>query len=53
MVPLLITFAVIPWGRLSSLRKDIDAAGKMEEEGGTAIASKFWDWSDEQVKQYI
>lgn len=45
---------IIPWGRLqrSSPRKDIVLAMKDEKDGGSAVASKFWDWCDQQTKQY-
>jgi len=43
-----------PWGRLGvPLRKDLVAASKTEAEGGTGIAAKFWEWSEEQVKPYL
>jgi retinol dehydrogenase-12 len=35
-----------------SLRGDLVAACKTEAEGGTGIAAKFWDWTEEQVKVY-
>lgn len=42
-----------PWGRLGvPLRKDIVAASRTEAEGGTGVAAKFWEWSEEQVKPY-
>ncbi|KAH9203542.1 hypothetical protein DL95DRAFT_529610 [Leptodontidium sp. 2 PMI_412] len=44
---------IVPWGRFMPLRKDIVAASKTEAEGGTGVAAKFWDWSEEQVKAYI
>ncbi|MCJ1227333.1 hypothetical protein MMC12_003988 [Toensbergia leucococca] len=44
---------IIPWGRFGPLRKDLVAAQKTEEEGGTGIAAKFWEWSEEQVKPYV
>jgi hypothetical protein len=50
--PLTMT-TVIPWGRLIPIRKDLGAAGKSEAEGGTGIATKFWEWSEEQVKPYL
>jgi hypothetical protein len=28
------------------------AASKMEGEGGSGIAHKFWEWNEEQVKSY-
>ncbi|KAH8748762.1 hypothetical protein BGZ57DRAFT_861575 [Hyaloscypha finlandica] len=44
---------IIPWGRITPIRKDLEAAGKSEEEGGTGIAAEFWEWSEEQVKAYL
>lgn len=44
---------IVPWGRFAPLRKDIEAGSKTEEEGGTGIGKKFWEWSEEQVKQYL
>ena len=43
---------VIPWGRLASLRADLAAAGVPEAEGGNGTAGKFWEWSEEQVKEF-
>ncbi|KAF1357928.1 hypothetical protein EJ07DRAFT_180555 [Lizonia empirigonia] len=39
---------VIPFGRISPLRRDLAEAGL---EGGKA--GKFWAWSEEQVKAYL
>lgn len=36
-----------------SIRKDLLAATKTEAEGGSGIARKFWQWNEEQIKQYI
>lgn len=44
---------VVPWGRITSIRKDIVAAGKPESEGGSGVGLKFWDWTEEQVKPYL
>ncbi|KAH9206735.1 short-chain dehydrogenase [Leptodontidium sp. 2 PMI_412] len=44
---------IVPWGRYMPLRKDLEAARKTETEGGTGVAAKFWDWSEEQVKAYL
>lgn len=44
---------IVPWGRFSPLRKDLDAGSKTEEEKGTGIAKQFWEWSEEQVKSYL
>jgi retinol dehydrogenase 12 len=44
---------VWPWGRIVSIRADLDAGAKSEAEGGTGIAEKFWEWSEEQIKPYV
>ncbi|KAI1392110.1 putative estradiol 17 beta-dehydrogenase [Hypoxylon trugodes] len=45
---------VIPFGRLHYFRKDLeDGAAKSEAEGGNGTTQKFWDWSEDQVKQYL
>lgn len=44
---------VVPWGRLAKIRKDIDAEAKPTSEGGSALAEKFWEWTEEQVKPYL
>ena len=44
--------SVVPWGRYVPLRKDLEAAAKTESEGGTGVASKFWEWTEEQIKPY-
>ena len=43
---------VIPWGRITSLRKDLAQAGLIEEQGGSGNAKRFWDWTEEQVAPY-
>jgi hypothetical protein len=43
---------VVPWGRYMPLRKDLEAGAKTEAEGGTGVASKFWDWTEEQIKPF-
>ena len=44
---------VIPWGRLNHpLRKDLVLGQKPEREGGTGVAEKFWEWSEEQVREF-
>jgi retinol dehydrogenase-12 len=48
----LFNLAVIPWGRFQPIRKDIFEASKPTSEGGTGLAEKFWEWSEEQTKQY-
>ncbi len=44
---------VIPWGRFGPLRADLEQASKSEEDGGTGITKKFWEWSEAQVKSYM
>ncbi|EKD18224.1 uncharacterized protein L3040_007605 [Drepanopeziza brunnea f. sp. 'multigermtubi'] len=44
---------VEPWGKLVSARKDIEQGSKPKEEGGTGVAQDFWDWTEEQVAQYL
>ncbi|KAH9983740.1 hypothetical protein F4779DRAFT_612442 [Xylariaceae sp. FL0662B] len=44
---------VIPWGRFQQPRKDLVAGSRSTEEGGTAVAERFWHWSEVQVKSYI
>lgn len=44
---------VIPFGRIREIRKDLQEAARSEAEGGNGTAAKFWDWTEEQIKQYI
>ncbi|KAM7191529.1 hypothetical protein V8F33_008880, partial [Rhypophila sp. PSN 637] len=44
---------VIPWGRLAPLRADLSKAVIPEEEGGNGNARLFWEWNEEQVKDYL
>nr|ANM86497.1 putative short-chain dehydrogenase/reductase [Cladonia uncialis subsp. uncialis]AUW31407.1 putative short-chain dehydrogenase/reductase [Cladonia uncialis subsp. uncialis] len=43
---------VVPWGRLYPIRKDMPDAAKPEKEGGNGHAKNFWEWSEEQVRDY-
>lgn len=44
---------VIPWGRVHpSPRKDLVAALKPSEEGGTGQAAEFRDWCEKQTAEY-
>ncbi|KAH8820116.1 hypothetical protein F5884DRAFT_839877 [Xylogone sp. PMI_703] len=43
---------ISPWGRFTPLRPDLVKGALPESEGGTGIAQKWWDWCEEQVKQY-
>jgi retinol dehydrogenase-12 len=33
--------------------KGLKAGSKSEAEGGTGVAEKFWEWTEEQVKPYL
>ncbi|KAL3424075.1 putative short-chain dehydrogenase [Phlyctema vagabunda] len=44
---------VIPFGRIYPIRKDLNAAAKTVEEGGTGGTHDFWEWSEQQVKTYL
>ncbi|KAI1075436.1 short-chain dehydrogenase [Whalleya microplaca] len=43
---------IAPWGRFANIRGDLAQGSKPESEGGTGLAQKFWEWSEEQVKPY-
>ncbi|KAI6085582.1 retinol dehydrogenase 12 [Hypoxylon rubiginosum] len=43
---------IIPYGRFGHLRKDIEAACKLEQNGGTGNAQKFWEWSENEVQPF-
>ncbi|KAH8881072.1 NAD(P)-binding protein [Thozetella sp. PMI_491] len=43
----------IPWGRWHpGPKKDILRSLTTEEDGGTGLAAKFWDWCEEHTKGY-
>lgn len=44
---------VAPFGRFYPLRSDLSNATKLESEGGTGGAYKFWEWAEEQIKEYL
>lgn len=45
---------IVPWGRFyNGLRKELVLAMTAEEDGGTGIAKRFWEWSEEQVKAFV
>ncbi|KAI1880269.1 hypothetical protein JX265_001890 [Neoarthrinium moseri] len=44
---------IVPWGRFSDMRSDLDLGSRPEGEGGTGIAQKFWEWSEAQVQPYL
>ncbi|KAF4979048.1 hypothetical protein FZEAL_4679 [Fusarium zealandicum] len=41
---------IAPWGRLWSVPHDMASGSKLETEGGTGIAKRFWEWTEAQVK---
>ena len=44
---------VIPWGRIHpSPRKDLLDATKSEQDGGTGLADKFWEYCEQQTAEY-
>ncbi|KAJ8125755.1 hypothetical protein O1611_g7885 [Lasiodiplodia mahajangana] len=43
---------IVPWGRIDNIRKDLLEGSRLEEEGGTGLAQKFWEWSEEQTSRY-
>lgn len=43
---------VAPWGRIMTQRADIVAGMKSEEDGGSGVAAKFWDYCDKETSQY-
>ncbi|KAH8201330.1 hypothetical protein TruAng_004498 [Truncatella angustata] len=44
---------IVPWGRFSEMRADLVSGSKLESEGGSGIAQKFWEWSEDQVRAYV
>lgn len=44
---------IVPWGRFSDIRSDLLQGSKPESEGGSGIAEKWWEWTEEQVKPYM
>lgn len=43
---------VIPFGRMG-VQEHLSDAAKSEAEGGMGVASKFWEWQEEQVKSFL
>jgi len=45
---------VVPWGRLHpSPRKDLLDALEREVEGGSGVSEEFWEWCEQQTKDYM
>lgn len=43
---------LVPWGRISRAREDIENSKKSVQEGGSGLAHSFWAWSEEQTMKY-
>jgi retinol dehydrogenase 12 len=43
---------IIPWGRIAVPKKEITDAMKSNEEGGTGVAERFYNWCDGETKKY-
>ncbi|KAI1505572.1 hypothetical protein F5X99DRAFT_405054 [Biscogniauxia marginata] len=43
---------IVPWGRFADIRKPLYLGSKPQSEGGTGIAQKFWEWSEEQTSPF-
>ena len=41
---------IIPWGRFAEPRRDIVEGTKSVEEGGTGMATMFWEWCDRETR---
>jgi retinol dehydrogenase 12 len=48
-----VIFAVGPFGRFFGIRKDLALGAKSVSEGGSGTGEAFWEWCEEQVKQYL
>jgi retinol dehydrogenase-12 len=44
---------VAPYGRFMNIRKDLVEVSKLDAEGSTGIAQKFWERNEEQIKPYL
>ncbi|CAK7210550.1 short-chain alcohol dehydrogenase [Sporothrix curviconia] len=44
---------IIPFGRFYPLKESLVSATKLESEGGTGGCAKFWDWTEQQVKEFL
>ncbi|PHH92959.1 hypothetical protein CDD83_3117 [Cordyceps sp. RAO-2017] len=45
--------SVVPWGRFYPIRRDLLDATRSEAEGGNGHAKKFWDWSEDEVREFL
>ncbi|CAK7242302.1 MAG: short-chain alcohol dehydrogenase [Sporothrix thermara] len=44
---------IIPFGRVYPLKSSLVSATKLESEGGTGGCAEFWQWTEDQVKEYL
>lgn len=43
---------IIPWGRIGNYRADIMKATKGSKQGGTGMASRFYDWCEQETATF-
>lgn len=43
---------VAPWGQLWRLSREMQDAAKSKSQGGSGVASEFWEWCEEQWEPY-
>jgi len=43
---------IAPWGRILPQRPDIVAGMKSEQDGGSGVAAKFWEYCEKETSQY-
>jgi retinol dehydrogenase 12 len=43
---------IAPWGRVYPQRADILAGMKSEQEGGSGVAAKLWEFCEKETSQY-
>lgn len=42
-----------PWGRFFNIRRDIARNGTPKAEGGLGGGEQFWNWTEDQVKEFV
>ncbi|PVH75389.1 NAD(P)-binding protein [Cadophora sp. DSE1049] len=42
-----------PFGKIGEPRADVGKSLKLEAEGGSGIAARFWDWTEKEVASYV
>ncbi|EHK18517.1 uncharacterized protein TRIVIDRAFT_47152 [Trichoderma virens Gv29-8] len=41
-----------PWGRFLSIRSDLKKASEEESQDGLGTSKAFWEWTEEQIRQF-